>query len=68
MVLTILRSIEGRPAIETACRVRQRMSAVFVYAIASGLGESDPAAIVRGAMAPIAKGRQPGGHRAPGRS
>jgi integrase len=59
MVLSVLRSIGGRPATETARRVRQRMSAVFVYAIASGLGEADPAAIVRGAMAPIMKGRQP---------
>jgi integrase len=35
------------------------MSAVFVYAIASGLSEADPAAIVKGAMAPLVKGRQP---------
>jgi integrase len=59
MVLGVLRSIEGRPAPETARRVRQRISAVFVYAIASGLGETDPAAVVKGAMAPLAKGRQP---------
>ncbi|MGR6783081.1 tyrosine-type recombinase/integrase, partial [Aeromonas veronii] len=30
-VLSILRKIEARPAIDTARRVRQRMSAVFVY-------------------------------------
>ena len=59
MVLGVLRQIEARPAPETARRVRQRMSAVFVYAIALGIGENDPAAIVRGAMAPIVKGRQP---------
>jgi integrase len=59
MVLNLLRAIEARPAIETARRVRQRMSAVFVYAIASGLAVTDPAAIVRGAMAPLIKGRQP---------
>ncbi|MEN5278128.1 integrase arm-type DNA-binding domain-containing protein [Brucella sp. TWI432] len=47
------------PAKETARRVRQRMSAVFVYAIASGKAVSDPAAIVQGAMAPVKKGRQP---------
>jgi integrase len=58
-VLKLLRSIEGRPAIETARRVRQRISAVFVYAIASGRGETDPAAIVQKAMAPQKKGRQP---------
>jgi hypothetical protein len=59
MVLSVLRAIEARPALETARRVRQRISAVFVYAIALGIGENDPAAIVRGAMAPMTKGRQP---------
>jgi integrase len=58
-VLAVLRSIEARPAIETARRVRQRMSAVFVYGIASGVCQTDPAAIVQGAMAPLTKGRQP---------
>ncbi len=41
-----------RPAVETAHRVRQRMSAVFVYAIASGVGQADPAAVVKGALSP----------------
>lgn len=59
MVLGVLRAIEARPALETARRVRQRISAVFVYAIALGIGEADPAAIVKGAMAPMTKGRQP---------
>jgi integrase len=59
MVLNILRTIEARPAIETARRVRQRVSAVFVYSIASGVCQTDPAAIVKGAMAPLIKGRQP---------
>ena len=58
-VLAALRKIESRPAIETAHRVRQRVSAVFVYAIASGRAEMDPAAIVQGALAPIIKRRQP---------
>lgn len=60
MVLDALRVVEQRPAIETARRLRQRMSGVFVYAIASGFGKADPAAIVRSAMKPLpAKGRQP---------
>ncbi|WP_315975208.1 tyrosine-type recombinase/integrase [Phyllobacterium zundukense] len=58
-VLSVLRTIEARPAIDTARRVRQRMSAVFVYAIASGRAKDDPAAIVQGAMAPLKKSRQP---------
>jgi hypothetical protein len=52
IVLAVLRKIEQRPAIETAHRVRQRMSAVFVYGIASGLCDNDPAAIVKNALAP----------------
>jgi integrase len=59
LVLSVLRAIEGRPAVETARRVRQRMSAVFVYGISSGICEADPAAVVRGAMAPLVKGRFP---------
>lgn len=59
IVLAELRKIEKRPAVETARRIRQRMSAVFVYAIASGRADADPAAIVQGAMAPLIRGRQP---------
>jgi integrase len=59
-VLEVLSAIENRDAIETAKRIRQRISAVFVYAIAAGLAESDPAALVRGALKPIVlRGRQP---------
>ncbi len=58
-VLALLRPIEKRGAKETALRIRQRMSAIFVYAISSGRAQNDPAAIVKGAMAPMVKGRQP---------
>ncbi len=58
-VIALLRTIEGRGAVETARRVRQRMSAIFVYAISVGRGKADPAAVVQKAMAPIKKGRQP---------
>ena len=58
-VLAVLREIEDRPAIETAKRVRQRMSAVFVHAIACGIADNDPAAIVQKALKPLKKGRQP---------
>jgi len=59
IVLNLLRAIEARPAIETARRVRQRMSAVFVYAIACGLAQADPAAIVQKAMARWSKAASP---------
>jgi integrase len=58
-VISVLRKIENRSAAETARRIRQRMSAVFVYAIASGRAENDPAAAVQKAMGPVKKGRQP---------
>jgi integrase len=58
-VLEVLRPIEKRPAVETARRIRQRMSAVFVFAIASGRASADPAAIVQGAVQPVKKRRQP---------
>ena len=59
MILKIVRAIEARPAIETARRVRQRISAIFSFAIANGIAVADPAAPIRGAMAPLIKGRQP---------
>ncbi|MFA7441402.1 MAG: integrase arm-type DNA-binding domain-containing protein [Sphingomonadaceae bacterium] len=60
IVLETLRAIEKRGAIETAKRVRQRISAVFVYAISEGRATNDPAAIVTKALRPMpAKQRQP---------
>ncbi|MBP0492128.1 tyrosine-type recombinase/integrase [Pararoseomonas indoligenes] len=59
MVLSVLRRIERRPAVETAHRVRQRMSAVFVHAIATGQGKDDPAAVVKKALRTVERGRQP---------
>lgn len=58
-VIAVLRLVEARGAKDTARRIRQRMSGVFVYAIASGRSENDPAAVVQKAMAPMRKGRQP---------
>lgn len=60
LVLAALRKIEARGSIETAKRVRQRMSAVFVHAISEGICTSDPAALVAKAMQPMRKrGKQP---------
>lgn len=58
-VLGVLRLTENRDAKETARRLRQRISAVFVYGIASGRADQDPAAVVTKAMAPLKKGKQP---------
>ena len=43
-LLEVLQKVEKRGAIETAHRLRQRCSAVFVYGIGGGLCDSDPAA------------------------
>lgn len=59
MVLAVLRLVEGRPAIETAHRVGQRLSAIFIHAVAEGLAETDPAATARKALRPVVRGRQP---------
>lgn len=60
IVLDTLRKIERRGSIETAKRIRQRMSAIFVFAISTGRAKDDPAAVVAGALRPMKKkGRQP---------
>jgi len=59
-VLEVLRAIEQRSAIETAKRVRQRISAIYAYAIASGIAQADPSEKVGAALKPMPKkGRQP---------
>ncbi|MBV9841108.1 MAG: integrase arm-type DNA-binding domain-containing protein [Sphingomonadaceae bacterium] len=55
LVLSVLRPVERRGAVETAHRLRQRMSAVFVRAISEGICRDDPAATVAGALKPISK-------------
>jgi len=50
MVLALIRSIEARGAREMAHRVRLHISDVFVFAIASGIAETDPAALIRKAL------------------
>jgi len=58
-VLDMLRKVEKRGAKDTARRIRQRVSHVFQFCIAKGIAESDPAAQVEKAMAPLSRGRQP---------
>ena len=51
-LLTSLRRIENRGALETAHRVHQICSQVFRYAIATGRAERDPGPDLRGALPP----------------
>lgn len=58
-LLVALRRIEGRGAVETAHRVLQNCSQVFRYAIATGRARRDPAADLRGALAPTVERHHP---------
>lgn len=49
-ILKVLRKVEERGAYETAKRLRQTISQVFRYAIATGRASRDPAADLRGAL------------------
>lgn len=51
-VLKLLRAVEARGCLETARRIRQRVSAVFAFAMSEGTVQQDPAAIVGRALRP----------------
>ncbi len=50
-LLELVRAVEIRGCLETAGRLRQRLSAIFGFGIAEGLCQSDPAAQLGRAMA-----------------
>ena len=52
-ILSILRRIEDRGALETARRVRIICGQVMRYAVATGRAEHDPTADLRGALPPV---------------
>ncbi|MGH8501757.1 MAG: tyrosine-type recombinase/integrase [Gammaproteobacteria bacterium] len=52
-LLTVLRRIESRGALETAHRARQTSGQVFRYAVATGRAQRDSAADLRGALPPV---------------
>jgi integrase len=54
-LLTVLRRIENRGAIETAHRIHQICGQVFRYAIATGKAERDVSSDLRGAVPPTRK-------------
>jgi len=51
-LLSVLRRVENRGAIETAHRIRQHCGQVFRYAVATGRAERDPSQDLRGALQP----------------
>ncbi len=56
-LLDVLQVVEKRGAIETAHRLRQRLSAVFVHGIATGVCDADPAASLNKALKPVPKSK-----------
>lgn len=59
IVLGVLREIESRGAIETAKRIRQRISMTFIFGIGEGIVTTDPAEKLGAVLKPVRKGRQP---------
>nr|CRH06734.1 prophage integrase [Candidatus Magnetococcus massalia] len=53
LLLTVLRRIENRGAVETAHRARANCGQVFRYAVATGQVERDPTADLKGALPPV---------------
>lgn len=58
-LLTVLRRIEARGAIELAHRAHNYAGRIFRYAIATGRAERDPAADLRGALTPVKEKHHP---------
>lgn len=52
-LLRLMRQIESRGANETAHRVLQVCGQVFKYAVVTGRAETDPTALIKGALAPV---------------
>lgn len=50
IILKLLRTVEARGAIESARRLRQRISAVFSFAMSQGILASNPASVVGRAL------------------
>lgn len=59
IILNVLCKVESRQAIGTTHRIRQRISAVFKYAIGRGLADLDPSAAVGAALKQVVRGKQP---------
>lgn len=55
-LLTLMRRIEARGAVETAHRILRICGAIFRYGLATGRCERDPSGDLRGALAPVKGG------------
>lgn len=59
LMLQTIRAIEAKGFFEMAHLVRMSASAVFVFAIATGRAEDDPAHVIRSALQPVPTKMQP---------
>ncbi|MFB6225360.1 MAG: tyrosine-type recombinase/integrase [Candidatus Paceibacteria bacterium] len=59
-LLGVLRRVEHRGAVETAHRLSQIISKIFIYSVASGVADSNPAADLQLALQSVPKGQLPG--------
>ncbi|CAI3924929.1 Integrase/recombinase [Commensalibacter communis] len=55
LLLGVLQKIEKTGAVETTHRIRQRIEAVFNYAISKGIAFTNPATVLKGALRPNIK-------------
>jgi integrase len=55
-VLTVVRRIESRGALETAHRALRNCGQIFRYAVATGRAKRDPSGDLRGALPPVKSG------------
>jgi len=52
-ILTLLRRVEARGAVETAHRIKTIISQVFRYAVSTSRADADPAVNLKGALQPV---------------
>lgn len=57
-IVDMLGKISGRGAIETAHRVCQRISAIYVYAVSAGLAKANPAATMNKALPKVPRSKK----------
>lgn len=58
LLLSVLRKVEARGAVETAHRLRQRIESVFEYAEGIGIATANPALGMRKSLMPVKRGRR----------
>ena len=58
LLLSVLRKVEKRGAIETARRIKQRVAAIYRYANAEGAGLENPATDINDAFLPLPPARR----------